>query len=54
MAVYNIGRILPIFKGTWNSSTSYNKLDVVYYSGNSYIASASSKGAMPSTTSSVW
>lgn len=54
MAEYNIGRILPIFKGTWNSSTSYSKLDVVYHSGNSYVASASSKGAIPSTTSSVW
>ena len=34
----NIGRILPIFKGQWNSATTYTKLDVVLQEGCSWVA----------------
>ena len=34
----NIGRILPIFKGQWDSSTTYSKLDVVLKEGCSWVA----------------
>lgn len=34
----NIGRILPIFKGQWDSSTTYSKLDVVLQDGSSWVA----------------
>ena len=34
----NIGRILPIFKGQWDSSTTYSKLDVVLQEGCSWVA----------------
>ena len=54
MAEYNIGRILPLYKGAWNSTTTFNKLDIVYYGGSSYVALASSKNAPPSSSSSVW
>lgn len=53
MAVYNIGRILPIFRGNWTSLTEYDKLDIVYYNGNSYVATGSSKGVLP-TNNSYW
>lgn len=50
MSTFNLGRILPMFKGTWSSSTNYNQLDIVYYNGSSYVAknSVTSGGNNPS------
>ena len=50
MSTFNLGRILPMFKGTWSSSNSYNQLDIVYYNGSSYVAknSVTSGGNNPS------
>lgn len=50
MAQYNLGRVLPIFKGNWNPTVSYTKMDVVYYSGNSYVALAPTTGILPTNT----
>lgn len=50
MAAINIGRILPIFKGTYNSSTTYNKLDVVMYNGSSYVANSTTTNVLPTNT----
>lgn len=47
MAQINIGRILPIFKGNWVSTTKYTKLDVVYYNGSSYVALADNTNTTP-------
>lgn len=33
-----IGRVVPFYKGEWNSLVSYEKLDNVLYNGNTYIA----------------
>lgn len=38
MALINLGRILPIWQGSWNSTTTYENLDIVYYGGSSYVA----------------
>jgi len=38
MATYNLGRILPNFRGTWESSYNYFIMDIVYYNGSSYVA----------------
>ena len=38
MSTYNLGRILPVFKGNWESSYNYFPLDVVLYNGSSYVA----------------
>lgn len=38
MATYNLGRILPYFRGTWESSYNYFIMDIVYYNGSSYVA----------------
>lgn len=50
MSTFNLGRILPMFKGTWSSSTNYSQLDIVYYNGSSYVAknSVTSGGNNPS------
>ena len=46
----NIGRILPIFKGEWDSSTTYTKLDVVYQGGSSWVARRANTNVEPSET----
>lgn len=50
MAQINLGRILPVFKGNWNSTVQYEKLDIVYYGGSSFVAKQASKGNAPGTT----
>lgn len=50
MAQYNLGRVLPIFKRDWNPTVSYAKMDIVYYSGNSYVALAPNSGTVPTNT----
>lgn len=42
-----IGRIVPIPQGDWNSNRSYNKLDIVYKDGVSYIAKKNIPPATP-------
>lgn len=50
-----IGRVQPIFKGTWDSTISYIKLDNVLYNGNTYIAIQNvPAGQNPGTTSSPY
>lgn len=34
----NIGRVMPVFRGRYDSNTKYEKSDVVYYKGSSYMA----------------
>lgn len=43
----NIGRILPIFKGQWDSSTTYSKLDVVLQEGCSWVALRANTNVLP-------
>ena len=51
----NIGRILPIFKGDWDSATTYTKLDVVYQGGSSWVAIRGNTNVEPSEiNSSDW
>ena len=38
MASTNLGRVLIIPKGTWDSSLEYSRLNLVNYGGNSYVA----------------
>lgn len=54
MAVYNLGRICPAWKGNWDSATQYYKMDVVFHGGNSYIALADNKNSEPSETNTNW
>lgn len=47
---YNLGRVLPVFKGNYNSSTNYLPLDIVYYNGSSYVCKQNSTGNSPTNT----
>ena len=38
MATFNLGRILPNYRGNWESSYNYFTMDIVYYNGSSYVA----------------
>lgn len=47
----NIGRVVPVYKGDWNATIQYAKLDVVYQdsSKSSYVALKDNKNVDPST-----
>ena len=46
MTKIDLGKVAPIYKGTYDSSTSYNELDIVFdnTSGRSFIAKQPAKG----------
>lgn len=48
MAVYNLGRFAPIFRGNYNGTATYQPLDIVYYNGSSYVAKQTTSGRTPS------
>lgn len=50
MAIYNLGRILPSIKGEYNNATEYNRMDIVYYQGSSYVAKDTVTGIAPNNT----
>jgi hypothetical protein len=55
MATYNLGRILPVFKGAFNSEESYNRLDVVYVSSyGSYVCNTDETTTSPVDDSENW
>jgi len=54
MAIVNVGRVRPIWKGTWSSSTAYVKDDIVFHDNSSWIATASSTNSSPSIGNSDW
>lgn len=54
MATYNLGRILPIFRGAWSPSKSYDKLDVVTFEGSSYMAISDNTNKRPDENPSAW
>lgn len=56
MAQIDLGRILPIFRGIYVNTTNYEKLDIVYYKGSSYVANSNMKGIAPDSagTSNTW
>lgn len=50
----NLGRVVPLFKGEYNASSTYTKLDVVLYNGSSYILKVDSATGVSPTTSAYW
>lgn len=46
----NAGRVLMIPKGEYNSATTYEMLDFVYYQGRSYVCKQTSTGNVPTNT----
>lgn len=47
---YNLGKVLPTFKGDYSGSTTYEKLDVVFYNHKSYVALGQTTGHLPTDT----
>lgn len=47
---YNLGRVLPSFKGEYNASTTYLPLDIVYYLGGSYVCKQNAQNKVPTNT----
>lgn len=47
----NIGIVAPVAKGTWDSETTYQQLNIVLHGSESYIAKAGSTGIEPGATS---
>lgn len=54
MATYNLGRVTPNFIGAWNNIREYQYLDVVSYSGCSYLCKRTNKNSAPTETNSNW
>lgn len=50
MAKQILGKVVPIAKGEYNSSTQYEILDIVTHNGSSYIAKTNVKGQTPTNT----
>ena len=51
MASVNLGRVGFVLRGTYNSSTAYKQLDVVYYNGSTYVAKINITGISPGNPS---
>lgn len=54
MATYNLGRILPIFKGIWDSTVNYKRMDIVLWNSNSWVAKNDNVNSEPADNSSDW
>ena len=50
MAQIDIGKIKPVFRGSYDNSTAYVLDDIVYYNGSSYVAKTSTTGNLPTDT----
>ena len=50
MATQILGKVGILLRGEYNSSTTYAKLDVVTYQGESYIAKTTTVGNLPTNT----
>lgn len=50
MATQILGKVGMVLKGAYNGSTTYQKLDVVTYNGESYVAKSETIGNLPTNT----
>ena len=54
MATLNLGRLKPVFRSTWNSSTAYNVDDIVVRNNQSYISIQAGTNQDPATATAYW
>ena len=54
MGQINLGRVMPNYIGEWNSTREYSNLDVVSYSGSSYLCKRTNKNSAPTETNTNW
>lgn len=51
----SLGRVQPLYKGTYNSTTTYQKLDNVYYNGDTWVCISNDViGITPIEGSAYW
>ena len=54
MATVNLGRLKPVFKGAYNSSTAYVIDDIVTYANETYINIQAGTNQQPNTATGYW
>lgn len=55
MSTYNLGRILSVYRGNYDSATTYKPLDLVYTEGGTYVAKQTVTGIAPTAdTTDYW
>jgi hypothetical protein len=54
MATVNLGRIKPVWKGAWSSSTQYIADDIVSYNNSAWIAVTTNTNSAPATNNVNW
>ena len=54
MAEYNLGKVIPQFKGRYNNKETYEDLDVVAHEGKTYISLVNGNKETPSEESTKW
>jgi len=54
MATLNLGRLKPVFRGSWNNATAYNVDDIVVRNNQSYISIQAGTNHDPATATAYW
>ena len=55
MPTLNLGKVRPVYKGTWDADTTYEAYDWVLYNGTAYIAITDAPaGYQPDSQAEVW
>ena len=54
MATLNLGRLKPVFRGSWNNATAYSVDDIVVRNNQSYISIQAGTNQDPATASAYW
>lgn len=54
MAEYNIGKVIPQYKGRYNNKETYEDLDVVAHENKTFISLVNNNKETPSEESSKW
>ena len=50
MESLNLGHVSPLYKGAYNSGTTYTEMDVVTYQGSSYVSKIDNNTSLPTDT----
>ena len=54
MATLNLGRLKPVFRGSWNNATAYSVDDIVVRNNQSYISIQAGTNQDPATATAYW
>ena len=54
MATLNLGRLKPVFRGSWNNATAYSVDDIVVRTNQSYISIQAGTNQDPATATAYW